>query len=353
MDSSDEPAAWPATGLEAVRRCPVCGNAERTEFYRDLHDYVFCCAPGAWTLYRCSGCGAAYLDPRPTVSTIELAYRSYYTHHQLANQCLSTRPWSRQAIKNGYLNRYFGYNFQPSLVAAARALYFFPLHRRRCERSIRGLAQRPGGHLLDVGCGNGAFLEMMRAQGWEAHGVDLDARVVDACRAKGLTVHLGTVNDLDYPDGFFDAITLNHVIEHVYDPVGALRRSRELLGFGGRLWVETPNLEGASHRVFRRHWRGLEPPRHLVLFGRKALRRACELAGWPDVRITGAPGAVGITAASRLVRRRAVRGAGVIAAQRLADRPTDGLFDIAGFLNPTLAENLVATAELGRPISPS
>src|SRR6266852_6812100 len=71
---------WPSEGLEAVKCCPVCDSGQRTQLYSNLIDNVFYTAPGHWTLYRCQGCGSAYLDPRPTPEFIHLAYRNYYTH---------------------------------------------------------------------------------------------------------------------------------------------------------------------------------------------------------------------------------------------------------------------------------
>jgi SAM-dependent methyltransferase len=69
----------------------------------------------------------------------------------------------------------------------------------------------------------------------------------------------------------FHAITMSHVIEHVHDPRELLTRSFELLKPGGQLYVETPNIDALGHSSFKRSWRGLEPPRHLILFNGDSL----------------------------------------------------------------------------------
>ncbi len=295
-------------------------------------------------MHRCHGCGAAYLDPRPTTDTIGLAYAGYYTHALPEPRKTGEGGRLRHALKNGYLNRRFGYAFKPSVAAGALALRLLPFHRRRCEGAVRHLPRREAGKLLDVGCGNGAFLDLMRSQGWSVFGLDVDPEAVRVCQERGLDVRHGTVHDCSFPEASFDAITLSHVVEHLHDPVAVLRRCHWLARVGGRLWVETPNFGSASHTHFGRHWMALDPPRHLLLLDDEALRRLCAEAGWAGVRVSGMLGAYGISVASRLVRARAGAGMQEVVARTWSDGIFDGLFEIAGWLAPGKAENLVATA---------
>lgn len=60
------------------------------------------------------------------------------------------------------------------------------------------------------------FLDHMRRLGWDASGVELDSEAVSVAREKfGLEVFHGYLEEAKFPDGSFDAITVNHVIEHV------------------------------------------------------------------------------------------------------------------------------------------
>jgi len=96
----------------------------------------------------------------------------------------------------------------------------------------------------------------------------------------------------------------------VYDPLETLRRCRELLVPGGRLWLQTPNVDSRGHAVFGAAWRGLEPPRHLVLFSREALADLLGRAGFRAVEFKRHPAvALFIWEESRAIRRKMVHPA--------------------------------------------
>ena len=80
-------------------------------------------------------------------------------------------------------------------------------------------------------------------------------------------------------------MTLNHVVEHLHDPAGVLRRIAAILRPGGTLWIATPNLHALGHRRYGPDWLALDPPRHLVLFHRPRWSRCCAH------RVRGAAGA--------------------------------------------------------------
>jgi len=271
VDSCED---WPADGLESVPNCPVCGSGERELLYEGLTDRVFFCAPGEWTLHRCQSCSSAYLDPRPTPETIGLAYRQYFTHEQNPGYGpLGLKGKLQRALANGYRNWRFGTRDTPSNPLGILLAALSPKHRAMLDAGMRHLPKpKPGQRLLDVGCGNGTFLLRARSAGWEVVGVDFDAKAVEVGRGQGLDVRLGGVDTLDPATEQFDVITLSHVIEHVHHPAEVLRACHRLLTLGGEIWIDTPNLDSEGHLRYGRNWRGLEPPRHLVLFTLDSLR---------------------------------------------------------------------------------
>jgi 2-polyprenyl-3-methyl-5-hydroxy-6-metoxy-1,4-benzoquinol methylase len=247
---------WPEDWLESVAACLVCGHRDRTLLYGELEDKVFFSAPGKWNLHTCDRCGAVFLDPRPTRAAMAHAYRSYYTHeHSQATGGL-----------RGLLDRWL-----PGGTSAA-------------QRIVGDLGLSPGSRCLDVGCGEGALLRRMRAAGLEVCGVDPDPVAVAVARDAGLSVVEGTLDDETFERASFDAVTLNHAIEHLHDPGETLRICRSLLAPGGRLWIATPNLDSGGHRRFGRHWLHLDPPRHLVLFTRASLTSLVSAAGFTRLR---------------------------------------------------------------------
>jgi SAM-dependent methyltransferase len=85
--------------------------------------------------------------------------------------------------------------------------------------------------------------------------------------------------DAPFAPGSFDLVTAFHVLEHLPDPVGVLRRMLGWLAPGGIAVVEVPNVSGVGGRVFGRYWSGLEMPRHLVQFTPETMGALAERAG--------------------------------------------------------------------------
>lgn len=199
------------------------------------------------------------------------AYARYHTHAKVEEADEAPRG-IRTALRNGYLSARWGYDLHPAWSFGRHVL---SLERRAAiDLSVRHLP-RPSGRarLLDVGCGNGAFLARMRTLGWEVHGIEPDPEACAAAAAAGIDVSVGTLADVSWPEATFQAVTMSSVLEHLHDPRGTLEACRRLLAPGGTLHIVTPNLDALGAERFGVHWRGLEAPRHLVLFNRAALTR--------------------------------------------------------------------------------
>jgi SAM-dependent methyltransferase len=271
--------------LDYLGRCPVCGSEERKPSYQRVRDGVFG-TPGEWDYWEC-GCSILYLDPRPSSEALAQAYATYYTHSSSGAPLRWREPGFRGAVRRGYLNARYGYGFPK---ASRLAGLTWPLRRsavRNLDFMIRHLPapRRNDCRLLDIGFGNGDFLEVAEDLGYRATGIDPDPKAVDLARSRGLDVRCATVPDSGELAGSFEHVFLSHVIEHLPDPVAALAEAASLLVPGGRLWLSTPNLRSIGLARFGRHWRGLEPPRHLALFDSSRLAELIGRAGFERVRL--------------------------------------------------------------------
>src|SRR6266498_1686762 len=125
---------------------------------------------------------------------------------------------------------------QSSPLARVRQ-YAFHVMGRRIE------ARAPKGRLLDVGCGTGIFLAVMRERGWRVAGLEPnEAWAAQLRRNLDLEVHTGTLERVPPTLGQFDVVTMLDVIEHLADPLAALAADRRVLRPGGLLVLTTPNL---------------------------------------------------------------------------------------------------------------
>jgi 2-polyprenyl-3-methyl-5-hydroxy-6-metoxy-1,4-benzoquinol methylase len=281
--SADE---WPSHDLEWLAACPVCGGTQRSVLFSGLRDLAFA-APGEWSMWRC-GCGVAYLDPRPTLSSIGAAYSRYYTHAPGHEHVRMGRNSDIQraiaALKNDYLNRAFDYRL-PAVPFGAFLLGRFSKSRRALEHSIRHLPAPFSNSMrvLDAGCGNGEFLQMAQRLGFGSVGLDPDPKAVEAGQRAGLDIRLGILPGSGLEPGSFDHVTMKDVLEHLHEPVQALKEVWSLLKPSGRIWISQPNLGATGLAEFGPYWRGLEPPRHLTLTDVDGMRGLLQRAGFVNI----------------------------------------------------------------------
>ena len=261
-----------AIRTEPCPRCIVCGQPGLA-LYEGLTDYLSG-TPGSWRMVRCAdaACAMLWLDPKPLAADLIKAYAGYYTHGRKRARDLS-RLWL-SAVNSACK--------QVCRVAEMGSA----LGRQRRELRTMYLGSGSPGRLLEVGCGSGRFLNRMRKAGWAVEGIDFDPVAAARVEEKyGIPVAVGSLPELGYPEGAYDVVAMSQVIEHVPDPVALLQECRRVLRPGGRLVLSTPNASSVAHRVYGRHWRGLEPPRHQHVFTPAALSRCAGDCGFADARV--------------------------------------------------------------------
>lgn len=146
----------------------------------------------------------------------------------------------------------------------------------------KALAESPAkGPVLDVGCGGGLFLRLLRERGHKVLGLDFSLEAAStAWRRNRVPVVCGSLGKAPLPQGAFRAITMFHVLEHLFDPAGYVEEAYRLLTPGGSLVVQVPNAASWQFLLFGQNWNGIDVPRHLVNFKEKDLTGLLESAGF-------------------------------------------------------------------------
>jgi 2-polyprenyl-3-methyl-5-hydroxy-6-metoxy-1,4-benzoquinol methylase len=271
--------AAPAWELEDVA-CDYCGSRDSTPLLvsRDRVRGV----PGDFTVVACRQCGLARTNPRPAPQSMALAYPADYDPHQ-SERAKSEVP--RGLLRWALVNRR-GYPLgRPSSALVRLILHPAGWWALRSRRTLKYLPMTGAGRLLDFGCGAGDMVATLAAAGWKAEGIDASPNAVRTARARGLTVHEGTLPGLALPEASYDAVMLWHSLEHVPHPKATLEAVRRLLAPGGRVLVAVPRLDSLDARWFGSCWWGLEVPRHLTHFTAATLRQHIEAAGLKVERV--------------------------------------------------------------------
>lgn len=257
----------------ARSRCIFC-DSEGEVLYRDMIDGLFG-APGTWSIRRCpkKSCGILWLDPAPVEADLHIAYETYFTH--VPEGASAFIPRLRALL----------YSYYKALNSGLASIVGLRKSQEQIRMMFLGDIKR--GKVLDVGCGDGGFLNLMSKAGWSVDGLDFDAKAIESAKIQyGLQLRHGDLHGAKYPDNTFDAVTMSHVIEHVPDPVSLLAEAKRVLKPGGRLVVTTPNNRSFGHEKLQRYWVGLDVPRHLNIFTLSTLRECAKCAGFEQIEAT-------------------------------------------------------------------
>lgn len=226
--------------------CLYCHGAESNLLY--CTDDVY---GNAYELRLCTSCKCHYLWPFPSKQLLEQAYRNEYYGH------------GTDKFKSNWIERLLD--------------YFRGKRADKLHRLLNG-----SGRVLDIGCGNGRFLDFIQKRGdYEIYGVEISDAA--ARRAKGIpdiNLLIGRLNSASYSPNSFDAITLFHVIEHLEQPSETLDLIKTLLKPNGVVAFSFPNIGSLQSRLFKGNWFHMDAPRHLSFFRPKDFIKMMEGRGF-------------------------------------------------------------------------
>jgi 2-polyprenyl-3-methyl-5-hydroxy-6-metoxy-1,4-benzoquinol methylase len=255
--------------LLPARPCPLCARRDEAVLHRDGAPRG--AAVGDPRALQCRGCGLIFLDPVPSEAYETGAYGSdYYA------------PWQGREEK------------------ARRRLW-----RRRLAALDRHGAR---GTLLDVGCGDGLFLETAQQRGWRGDGIEFSPEGARRAAARlRRPIAVGDLAARSLLPGPYDIVTLWHVLEHLPEPRPMLEAARRRLRPGGTLVVAVPNTDNLPMRAAYRVARGRPLPLwepgarepHVSHFTPATLREILARAGFEILAVE--PDRCALTPAKRLI----------------------------------------------------
>jgi 2-polyprenyl-3-methyl-5-hydroxy-6-metoxy-1,4-benzoquinol methylase len=234
------------------QRCVLCGRTSMRLVYPanaegEIAVDEFACTTGALAehddIVQCTTCGM--VSAVPTLRPQEIV-ENY-----------------RQVVDEAYLRE------EP----ARREL--FDWFAARIESYTSG-----GRSLLEIGSNVGLFLSVAGDHGWRARGIEPSKWAVEEGVTRyGVELEQGTIEDLD-PDGDpVDAIVMLDVLEHLTDPLAALRKLRGMIDDDGLLILSTVNLDGLHARLREGEWPWFIRS-HLHYFGEATIGAMLRLAGF-------------------------------------------------------------------------
>jgi SAM-dependent methyltransferase len=244
--------------VEHSSHCPLCGGMNlKTEQHFDILDlalkwknqYDFVPIPGSYfdedlKKNQCQDCGLYSYSP------ILPDYPGFYDKLYASEIPYDVNNFWEYGIFSDSLKRFDEEEFQ----------YFSP-------------------RILEIGCGQGRFLDVLKEKGVRAQGADFSKIALKACKAKGHDVSGHSLKWFKYNPFIecFDAIVMNQVLEHIAEIKEFLQDVYDILNVGGRLYLAVPNPEqtkstGDSALNF--------PPHHQIDFSKKSLEWIAQKYGY-------------------------------------------------------------------------
>ena len=266
-----------------IDKCYLCGE-KGIKTLGELRD-VFFNVHGEWSICRCSndGCGLVWTTPRPDSDKISSLYEDFLTHHHENFNFIGDSL--KVKVKRRVLEKRCHYTFNQSYPVLVNIIASIASKSDYLSAGIVGsvmnLQAHETGSLLDVGCGNGNFIYEMKGLGWDVSGVEPDRQSAEIAATKyNLNVFCGSLESAAFDEKRFDVITLNHVVEHLEDPVSVLRLCRDLLKDDGKVVLTAPNIESLGFKKYKNSWYALDIPRHFFQFSLQTLIECAKKAGF-------------------------------------------------------------------------
>lgn len=230
--------------------CPHCGGI--TKKYFSAHDFNQRISELEFDYYRCNECGLIFLDPIP--NNIHDYYGQEYPAYRKVED-IKKEATDYDLGKIAILKKY---------------------------------AQ--GKRLLEIGPGGGTFAYLAKQEGFIVDAIEMDA---NCCKFLEESIKIQKVvnsNDvagaLGQLEGGYDVIVMWHVLEHLKDPWDVLRSLPNVLAPNGVVMIAVPNPDALQFKLFKKYWKHVDAPRHVVFLPMKFLIKELDELGLKKILVS-------------------------------------------------------------------
>ena len=219
--------------MNPINNCPVCEENNNFTFLKSRN---FRINEEKFDVKECNNCSMRFTSPLPSVSEIGDYYDpvNYVSH---------------TGTKKGIVNKLFH---------AVRKITL-----RNKFKLLTKVSK--GKRHLDIGAGNGIFLNFMKEKGWDVSGIELDDTSRTAIE-KNTELKIATTVHENSETNEYDVITMWHVLEHVYDLKKDITAIKSKLKKDGVFIVAVPNCDSYDAAFYKEYWAAYDLPIHLYHF---------------------------------------------------------------------------------------
>lgn len=240
--------------------CILCG-LDRTQVLFKKED-KFHITKDEFQVVQCQICGLLYINPRPSPEEIGKFYPETYSWKETLEADSFLARWIRRLEK--------GYRY----------------HLLKDEVSkVLKITGKSSGKILDVGCGTGDRLDVFKSRGFKTYGVETSDSANYAKDHLKLNVIKGDLFSANWPDHFFDIVTLYNVLEHIHNPIQVCNEIHRILKKDGFLVIQVPNKDSFQCKIFKKRWAAFDVPRDLYYFGLETLRSLLKKTGFNLLKV--------------------------------------------------------------------
>lgn len=232
-------------------------------------------------ILKCLDCGLVFIFPQTGGDKLS----SHYQDEGAINKQDLKRLNKRLERLNSFLGKlvlknilgYKNINLKTSVSGKAIGLILRGFFIKNIIR-FRG-----EGRIVDIGCGTGLYLSLLKNIGWDTLGVEVNKHACEYARNLGVNVFCGELEQANLPPNYFDVVRIVHVLEHLSSPLQSFVEIKRILKPNGVIYLEIPNQRSFAFRCFKERWLGISS--HLYAFSPVTISFLCEKTGLHIQRI--------------------------------------------------------------------